>query len=912
MRILNLISENEENLKRFLRATYRTDPDTGLPNLISPRQHIRFFNAILNRVFPSLNHKTVRKAQKAFRKKYLNPSGPEKGFLGSKKQHGKVFPKYFFQLSKLSSEQLMRADDFLVSHSFSEYSPEQLWSHMDLQGDLRGKIFQNFLAIRDLEEVSGLDPEIKGLNPKIIFDARCLQDSGLRDRGIGVFALAALESIADLRNVFEIFLLTDSNLPPLLRELSRDFKTVTSVRELVIGPRDVLIQPSPLTSSPVPLVPVLKSGIYSIAIVYDFIPAYYPSVYLQTQQQISQYSACLKALNKYKTLVAISQSVSQEIKQWLPDFAGQIKIGWPRAYLDFTDIKETKLSENQKNITVTIISGAEPRKNLFYSLKSLKNVDCKINILGMSNNSQQVVDFAKALGVPLERINIVPRVSEATKKKIIRESSAILVLAYAEGLSLPVIEGLISGVPVLASDIPPHRDLLGKGFWLLNLKNLKNLEQKLIKLIQLSDEVIQNQRSAFSSILPDSLEEQLHADLVTHYEKPIEIKSNVFIHSTNSKMRLGICTPWAPLKTGVAHYSMATLPHLSDYCDLTLYTIGNRPKSSEQNISFDSFDNAYVKGVRQDALLSVMGNSFYHLPVYHFLKRYGGFALCHDSAMLDFFDELNGLRPVYGNTKIVMDSRKRYENQGELEDLNFADIANSSEKLLFHNRSISSRVAEETNSPTDFLRFIPMRVPSQEWLEQKTWKSLDSSIASSKKTWTVITLGFLSDSRKLNTVLVEACLWLRQWGVEVNLIFVGSGPQDQIDLIYQATGYENASWLSITGFVDEKTMLKYLTEADYFVQLRLGDVAMMSGPTFDAAAFGLRGVVTPNLSDSQTLPSYISVTDENVSPIVLAQTMYEDFKRDTHWSVINQERHEFVINRTPKKYAEELIEKVFS
>lgn len=914
MRIPKAMSAKVDLLIRFIKATYGLDSTTGLPNLISPRQHARFVKAILIRLFPSLKFKLIRQEQNSFKKKYLKPSAGHSGYLGASKQHGNLIPKFFFQLTGLDAKQIKLANDFLVQYSNSEYLPEKLWSHMDSRGDVTGKIIQNLLAIRDLEQDSGTFLKNSTGKPSLIFDARCLQDPGLRDRGIGVFATASLNSIAELNGQFKIVLLTDSELPQLSKEISKNFEILTSLNRFEISHNDVLFQPSPLTSSPVPIVPILKSGILSIAIVYDFIPACFPSIYLGSPQQITQYSAGLKALNKYKTLIAISRSVSQEILEWLPEYTGHVKVGWPKVYLESVPGIEKSLSPRENKLTVTIISGAEPRKNLFHSLKSLRGIECRIKILGMSNHPQQVLDYANAVGIPAGSIEIIPRVSESTKNQLLQKSSVVLVLAYAEGLSLPVIEGIIAGVPVVASDIPPHRDLLGKGIWLVNLKKLGKLKQLLRDISTNASYLTESQVSSFKSDLPESLEGVVRSEVsqfsMNSTPIPIERKQKVFIHNTNSKLNIGVCTPWAPLKTGVAHYSMATLPFLANICDLTIYRVGDGGPTPDQAVRFDSTNKAYVMGPRHDALLSVMGNSFYHLPVYHFLKRYGGVAICHDSAMLDFYDELNGPSQVNRDINSSMNSRLRYEQLGELDNLNFYDLASSAETLLFHNRSIALRVAEETKSTTDSLRFIPMRVPSEEWLENQNLKYSKPLATRRNKTWNVISLGFLSDTRKLTNVLVEACLWLRQWGIDVNLTFVGAGPQDQIDLIYQSLEDGDSQWLSITGFVDEQTMIKHISDADYFVQLRLGDVAMMSGPTFDAAAFGLRGVVTPNLSDSRSLPSYISVTEENVSPFILAQKMYEDFQQVLDWPEINRERNDFVNERTPQKYADELLEKL--
>ena len=38
--------------------------------------------------------------------------------------------------------------------------------------------------------------------------------------------------------------------------------------------------------------------------------------------------------------------------------------------------------------------------------------------------------------------------------------------SFHEGFSLPIIEAITNGTPVVASDIPAHQELIGPGWWL--------------------------------------------------------------------------------------------------------------------------------------------------------------------------------------------------------------------------------------------------------------------------------------------------------------------------------------------------------------------------------------------------------------------------------------------------------------
>ncbi len=61
-----------------------------------------------------------------------------------------------------------------------------------------------------------------------------------------------------------------------------------------------------MTATADPLVPLLHSKAHSIAVVFDFIPMHYPTVYLRHFAARAEYAAALDALRLYDEFVCIS------------------------------------------------------------------------------------------------------------------------------------------------------------------------------------------------------------------------------------------------------------------------------------------------------------------------------------------------------------------------------------------------------------------------------------------------------------------------------------------------------------------------------------------------------------------------------------------------------------------------------
>jgi glycosyltransferase involved in cell wall biosynthesis len=332
---------------------------------------------------------------------------------------------------------------------------------------------------------------------KILFDARSLQDD-TKLRGIGRFSLAALRGVKRAAPTADIVLLID----PAKQQPSeaRDFATVHTISNDQVRNYRAFIQPNPIGRyDSIAALPLLHSNATKIAIFYDFIPNEYPSLYLADPASRTFYGVQVASLRLYNGVVCISRTACNEVSRVLQK--GEIvslSVSWPENLLSERIVHEhaarahaaQKSGRLGKKRTIIIASGNEnsedPRKNTFAALAAVgaaTQAERKrsVVIMGLHGLDGKVSQMAAQLKFREGEVINAGRISEAEKKSLLIRSSLMVVASFAEGLSLPVIEAVTHGVPVVASRIAAHKELLGTADYLFDPYDLKTIAKAIFK-----------------------------------------------------------------------------------------------------------------------------------------------------------------------------------------------------------------------------------------------------------------------------------------------------------------------------------------------------------------------------------------------------------------------------------------------
>lgn len=114
-------------------------------------------------------------------------------------------------------------------------------------------------------------------------------------------------------------------------------------------------------------------------------------------------------------------------------------------------------------------------------------------------------DAAVAVGLEPHRLVVRTLVDDPTFDALVRGAEVVVVPSRHEGYSLPVVESLDRGTPVVVSDIAAHRELLGVGRWMFDPDDPEDARRAIAWVLRRGrSRVLQRERQAWAArIDPD-------------------------------------------------------------------------------------------------------------------------------------------------------------------------------------------------------------------------------------------------------------------------------------------------------------------------------------------------------------------------------------------------------------------------
>lgn len=378
----------------------------------------------------------------------------------------------------------------------------------------------------------------------ILFDARVLQSTAVN--GTIKHALSVLRAFLDATpEGFDVAFLTSPFLPALASEISR--RATINWRPALIGDVDIYVQLATIShAADAANIDFLRAPwIRRISVFLDDIQGLYPEHFAGTEHLFWMHQLAIEKLRSSAVILPLGKTSSAEAQAlWsslMPDE--------PRPSFITTScvtsvpiIKETAAKVDSREVLV--FGNYHPHKNLglvacavgagrkfftplirFTFLASLsvtqRNAITAVATEASGSNQNDAMSFASGI-------------SDAALARRIRESVGVVIPSLHEGFSIPIIDVIALGTPVLLSRIPAHQELLPEGPWFFDPTDVASLQTALRALSQSNREWAPRQRAGLAQhYSPETLPKAIRDALKVVLEQQSDLRIRQDAHKSS-------------------------------------------------------------------------------------------------------------------------------------------------------------------------------------------------------------------------------------------------------------------------------------------------------------------------------------------------------------------------------------------
>ncbi len=708
-----------------------------------------------------------------------------------------------------------------------------------------------------------------------LIDLRALQDPNYAERGIGRHARALLDHARAGLPDARLIGLADPNLPPLPAAVRGLVDSVrgSAYTGALRGPC-CHVQLSPMTHDPLFVARLLHHpAIPAATVIYDFIPLDEPDRYLPSAEARLDYHVSLRWLARHQMFLPISADAGARLRAVLGAADPRIAVtGAPLA-----PAFESLPPGQPKHVLV--VAGPDPRKN----------PDCPVRAHARSRVMQALrvplvitgayppgwLDerrrAAAALGGAPELVQAPGHLSEPALLALFADALCVVAPSRAEGFSLPVIEAMAAGAPVLASDIPAHRELLTDALF------PADDDRALARLLDHAADPAWRDaaRARQSPVWPRFRAEAVAARAWSAIRR---LAPGAAPAAPRHRPRVALLTPLPPDPSGVADYSASTCAELGKRVELHVLTPTAGPVRPQGVTTVAPLSALPLLSSRFDRVVGVLGNSHFHLEILRLLLRHGGAVIQHDGRMLDLYASQISLPRTERMAEAELGRPLRPDEiwqwlSGDVPPgaLILAEIAACAEPLMLHSRASVAEVARRYHTPATHLPFSLYRTVPDPELAPTARREARARLGVGPGQILLATFGYVHPTKA-----PAECIWaldlLRAWGVDARLHFAGAALTPLAPLQRLVNDLGLTPHVSLGGdYVTEQAYRDHLVGADLGLQLRTSGPGSVSGALADCVAAGLPSVASAAIADAIDAPDYVRAVPDNPSPVLVAE-----------------------------------------
>ncbi len=319
--------------------------------------------------------------------------------------------------------------------------------------------------------------------------------------GVGRFTKNILQELAEIDNRNQYFLFCTKNSRRYFKAEKENFNYIICgfnsnkilsriLWEQLILPFQLFLRNIDILFTPSVAIPTLFRG-RKITVIHDI--AYVKNKNKYPPGRRIYLSAATKVAFKLsKTILTVSEFTEREIRAYFKDEDKRITViynGVSKAFFENSSI-ETKNSIKEKyklpKKFLLYVGAIEPGKNIEIIIEAfvdfLMKTGQQIKLVltgGLGWQKENILKLLDKYSIK-EEVVILPYLTDEELPYIYNSALILLYLSAYEGFGLPVLEGMASGVPVIASNVPPIQEFAHDAAFLVNPFD----KEKLVKIIQ--------------------------------------------------------------------------------------------------------------------------------------------------------------------------------------------------------------------------------------------------------------------------------------------------------------------------------------------------------------------------------------------------------------------------------------------
>lgn len=207
-------------------------------------------------------------------------------------------------------------------------------------------------------------------------------------------------------------------------------------------------------------------------------------------------------------------------------------------------------------------------------------------------------------------------------------------------------------------------------------------------------------------------QEEYGENLFKDFSSFKKIEKKAFNINKKVKPSVAFVTPYPNDKSGCADYSYATIKELSKYVNVDVFTDAENISKSKSVRAFKKIHCFEYLMKDYDEVISVIGNSHFHLKIFDNVINYGGSVIEHDNRLLDFINYKYGLQKTSEIASVELNrdvSESEIESwiQGKkhFETLFFNDLYDSSSNFFLHSKKLVENFEKINKGKATYLPF---------------------------------------------------------------------------------------------------------------------------------------------------------------------------------------------------------------